>query len=200
MGLAGVAILSVLPVSFLPRKPVPDLLERPLTAAVTLNLGSVETNNLIMSDRSSITSRPLWTCPKCQRQFVNANTPHSCGRYSVEKFLAGKSKHAVSLFEGFSALVRECGPIQIAPAKTRIGFQVRMIFAAVNKLSDSALEAHVVLTRRLHSPLFTRIETMTPKCYVHHFRVASLSELDDEVRNWLREAYQVGTQEHLSRS
>ena len=152
-----------------------------------------------MSSRLSITSPPLWTCPKCKRQFVNANMPHSCGRYSVAKFLAGKSKHVVSLFEGFSALVRECGPVQVAPAKTRIGFQVRMIFAAVNKVSDKNLEAHVVLTRRLKHPRFTRIETMTTKCYVHHFRVESLSELDDEVRSWLKEAYQVGTQEHLSR-
>ena len=152
-----------------------------------------------MSVRSSITSRPLWTCPKCSRQFVNANMPHSCGRYSVAKFLASKSAHAVALFEGFSALVHECGPVQVAPAKTRIGFQVRMIFAAVNKLSDQALEAHVVLTRRLQAPRFTRIETMTSRCYVHHFRVESLSELDDEVRSWLTEAYQVGTQKHLAR-
>ena len=152
-----------------------------------------------MSTQSSITSRPLWTCPKCNRQFVNSNMPHSCGRYSVEKFLAGRSEHAVSLYERFSALVQDCGPVRIAPAKTRIGFQVRMIFAAVNKLSDRGLEAHVVLTRRLADPRFSRIETMTPKCYVHHFRVESQSELDDEVKSWLREAYRVGTQEHLSR-
>ena len=125
--------------------------------------------------------------------------PHSCGRYSVEKFLAGKSEHAASLYERLSALVHDCGPVRIAPAKTRIGFQVRMIFAAVNKLSDHGLEAHVVLTRRLEDPRFTRIETMSPKCHVHHFRVESLSELDDKVKSWLREAYQVGTQEHLSR-
>ncbi|HEV8367987.1 MAG TPA: DUF5655 domain-containing protein [Pyrinomonadaceae bacterium] len=125
--------------------------------------------------------------------------PHSCGRFSVKKFLAGKSRYAISLFEQFSALVHNCGPVQIAPAKTRIGYQVRMIFAAVNKLSDQGLDAHVVLTRRLESPRFRRIETMTPKCYVHHFRIESLSELDQEVMNWLREAYQVGTQEHLSR-
>jgi hypothetical protein len=152
-----------------------------------------------MTRRSSITSRPLWTCPKCGRQFINSNMPHSCGRYSVRKFLAGKSQHAISLYEHFSALVHDCGPVQIAPAKTRIGFQVRMIFAAVNKLSDRGLDAHVVLTRRLQKPRFKRIETMTPKCYVHHFRVESLSELDEEVKSWLREAYQVGTQEHLSR-
>ena len=125
--------------------------------------------------------------------------PHSCGRYSVEKFLAGKSRTAISLYERFSALVHDCGPVLMAPAKTRIGFQVRMIFAAVDKLSDRALEAHVVLTRRLQTPRFRRIDVMTPRCYVHHFRIESLSELDDEVKSWLREAYQVGTQEHLSR-
>ena len=124
--------------------------------------------------------------------------PHSCGRYSVEAFLAGKSPQAVSLFEHFSTLVHECGPVQIAPAKTRVGFQVRMIFAAVNKLSDRGLEAHVVLTRRLEDARFTRIESMTPKCHVHHFRVQSVAELDDQVKDWLREAYQVGTQAHLS--
>lgn len=152
-----------------------------------------------MRRQSSIRSRPLWTCPKCNRQFINSNMPHSCGQYSVSKFLAGKSRNAISLYQGFSALVSGCGPVQIAPARTRIGFQVRMIFAAVNKLTDRGLEAHVVLTRRLQNSRFTRIETMSPKCYVHHFRVESLSELDDQVKGWLQEAYQVGTQEHLLR-
>ena len=123
--------------------------------------------------------------------------PHSCGRYSVEKFLAGKSRKAISLYEHFSALVHDCGPVLIAPAKRGIGFQVRMIFAAVNKLTDRGLEAHIVLTRRLETPRFRRIDALTPKCYVHHFIIESLGELVDEVKSWLREAYRVGTQEHL---
>lgn len=123
--------------------------------------------------------------------------PHSCGDYSVEAFLRDKHFHAITLYERFSALVEKCGPTKIAPAKTRIGFQVRMIFAAVNKLSDSALDAHVVLMRRLESPRFKKIEMMTPKCYVHHFRIESISDLDNEVESWLREAYLVGTQQHL---
>ena len=151
-----------------------------------------------MTSRSSIPDRPLWSCPRCRRQFVVRNMPHSCGRYSVEKFLAGKSPHAISLYERFNALVHQCGQVKIAPAKTRIGFQVRMIFAAVNKLSDRGLLAHVVLTRRLSSPRFKRIEKMTPKCYVHHFSVRSLDDLDEEVRAWLQEAYEVGTQKHLA--
>jgi len=74
------------------------------------------------------------------------------------------------------------------------------VTAAVNKLSDRAFDAHVVVTRRLERPRFRRIDTMAPPRYVHHFRIESLSELDEEVKSWLREAYQVGTQEHLSRS
>jgi hypothetical protein len=125
--------------------------------------------------------------------------PHSCGRYSVENFLVGKSAGAIALYERLSALVHQCGEVKLAPAKTRIGFQVRMIFAAVNKLSDSGLEAHVVLTRKLRNPRFKRIETMSPKCYVHHFKVEALTDLDQEVADWLCEAYQTGTQEHSSR-
>lgn len=125
--------------------------------------------------------------------------PHSCGKYSVEKFLAGKSPGAIALYQRFTELVNQCGPVKIAAAKTRIGFQVRMIFAAVNKLNESGLEAHVVLTRKLRHPRFKRIETMSPKCYVHHFRIEALSDLDEDVADWLCEAYQVGTQAHLSR-
>jgi hypothetical protein len=125
--------------------------------------------------------------------------PHSCGRFSVEKFLAGKTARAVALYERFSALVHECGQVKLAPAKTRIGFQARMIFAAVNKLNERGLEAHVVLTRRLSNRRFKRIETMSPKCYVHHFKVEALGDLDEEVAGWLCEAYQTGTQEHLYR-
>ena len=145
-------------------------------------------------------SRPLWTCPKCGRQFVTRNMPHSCGHYSVEQFLDGKSQHAISLYRRFAPLVRACGAVRIAPAKTRIGFQVRMIFAAVNKLGDQRLDAHVVLTRRLESPRFRRVEALTPRCYVHHFRIESLRELDKEVQGWLGEAYRVGMQEHLAQS
>jgi hypothetical protein len=75
-----------------------------------------------------------------------------------------------------------------------------MIFAAVNRLSNRGLRAHVVLTRRLEHRRFSRIEMMTPKCYVHHFTLESLEDCDGEVQSWLSEAYKVGSQEHLEAS
>jgi hypothetical protein len=77
----------------------------------------------------------MWKCPKCSRQFANRNQEHSCGKYTVEDFLMGKGPEAESLYRAFEKLVLGLGPVLLAPAKTRVGFQARMIFAAVNKLS-----------------------------------------------------------------
>jgi hypothetical protein len=145
-----------------------------------------------------LNTKSLWKCPRCGREFANTNQTHSCGKYTVDDFLSGKDAASIALYRRFEALVRECGPVLLAPAKTRVGFQVRMIFAAVNKLSNGTLDAHVILMRRLENPRFRRIESLYERSHVHHFRVESVDELDDEVLDWLREAYKVGTQEHLT--
>jgi len=96
-------------------------------------------------------------------------------------------------------MIEACGPIITAPAKTRVGFQVRMIFAAVNRLDDSGMNAHVILARRVEHIRFTKIESISPKNHVHHFRITSIEELNQEVEGWLNEAYKVGCQEHLKK-
>jgi len=73
-----------------------------------------------------------------------------------------------------------------------------MIFSAIT-LTRDGLNGHVVLARRLEHPRFVRIESISPRNHVHHFRIRALSELDDEVLEWLREAYQVGEQRHLGK-
>ncbi len=57
---------------------------------------------------------------------------------------------------------------------------------------------HLVLARRLESPRFTKIETISRRNHIHWFCFRSREELDDEVLGWLREAYAVGLQQHLS--
>ena len=148
-----------------------------------------------MDEATQAVSRDLWRCPKCGRFFVNHNQWHSCGPYSVESFLERKSPSAIELFHRFVELVEAFGPVLVAPARTRIGFQVKMIFAAVNRLSDQSLDAHVVLRRRLESPRFRRIEGLSPNSSVHHFRIRTVEEFDEEVQAWLCEGYSVGKAE-----
>jgi len=141
--------------------------------------------------------RPLWKCSKCDREFANRNQSHSCARYTLAEHLAGKTPHSVALFRRFAELVEECGPARILPEKTRIAFQVRMSFAAV-RLTRDRLMGHVVLARRMEHPRFARIESLSPRNHVHSFCIRACRELDEEVLEWLREAYLVGRQQHLN--
>lgn len=141
--------------------------------------------------------KPLWKCKKCGRSFANRDQVHSCVKASEADFLKGHSEQEIALYAALVKELKAIGPILLAPAKTRVGFQVRMIFAAANKLSQGALDAHIVLARRLENPRFRKIETVSPRNHVHHFRLTRVEDLDDELRSWLREAYRVGKQEHL---
>jgi hypothetical protein len=53
----------------------------------------------------SSASKPLWTCPRCRRQFKNRNQAHSCGQFAVEPLLEGKPPEVVELYDRFTELV-----------------------------------------------------------------------------------------------
>jgi hypothetical protein len=154
-----------------------------------------------MADRSDARSRqppgsPLWACPSCGRSFANRNQSHFCGRHDLESHFAGKSEIARRLFDDFVLLVRGIGAVVVLAEKSRIAFQARMSFAAL-MVRKRHLVGHLVLARRLEHPRFTRIDTISPRNHVHHFRLERPEDLDPQFACWVREAYAVGEQKHL---
>jgi Domain of unknown function (DUF5655) len=145
-----------------------------------------------------MTTGPLWTCPRCGRGFANRNQTHTCGLGSLDAHLAGRDPELVAIFWRLVQLAERNGPVTVLPEKTRVAFQVRMSFAAVTP-RRRWVDGHVVLARRLEHPRFRRIDSFSPRNHVHHFRLARLDEVDDEVAAWLAEAYRVGQQHHLGR-
>ena len=113
----------------------------------------------------------LWACPDCRRRFANRNQSHFCGRYTLDAHFAGKHAAVLDLFEAMVQLLRRFGPVAVVPEKTRIAFQVRMSFAAVS-VRRAYLVGHFVLARRLEHPRFLRIDTISLRNHVHHFRLA----------------------------
>jgi hypothetical protein len=103
------------------------------------------------------------------------------------------------LFDVLAAMIKKCGPVKVLPEKTRIAFQVRMSFIAV-QVRRNYLIGHFVFARRVEHPRFTRVETFSPRNHLHAFRVDDLTELDDEFAAWIREAYAVGEQKHLRKN
>jgi len=139
---------------------------------------------------------PLWRCPDCGRGFANRNQTHTCGLQSLAHHFARKPPEIRALFDAVVSAVRAIGPVRVLPEKTRIAFQVRMSFAQVTPRRQW-LDGHVVLARRLESPRFRSVQTFSPRNHLHTFRIHHPSEIDDEFRAWLSEAYRVGEQRHL---
>jgi hypothetical protein len=137
-------------------------------------------------------SNPLWTCPRCCRQFKNRNQAHSCGQYTVEQLLDGKPSEVVELYDRFAELVLRCGEIVIAPTKTRVLFKVRTVFATVG-VTRNWLDVVFVLGRRVKNRRIKKAQEEYPGI-VHFLRIERIEDLDDDLANWLQEAFDYRTQ------
>ena len=133
----------------------------------------------------------MWTCPDCGRRFPTPNGWHSCtsGR-AVDHHLAGKPPGVVDAYHRFEAMVREIGPITVEPLKSRIGFKARSTFAGAT-FTGTALKAGFVLARRVDSPRL-KVESFGGR-HVHTTLVTDPAEVDEELRGWLAEAYELGS-------
>jgi hypothetical protein len=143
-------------------------------------------------------TRFLWTCPRCERSFANRNQSHACGRYGLGRHFEGVDDEVGRIFEAFRAMLEGFGPVTMVPEKTRIAFQVRMSFAQLTLRQHWAL-GHFVLARAADSALFTKVESLSPRNHVHHFRLDRMADVA-RLRDFAREAYAVGRQEHLQRN
>jgi Domain of unknown function (DUF5655) len=141
--------------------------------------------------------RPLWRCPACKRDFANPNQSHACGRHDLEGHFAGKDPIVRAIYDAFLTMLEENGPITVLPEKTRIAFHTRMSFAQLTVRRRWVL-GHFVLARRAEDPLFTRVESFSPRNHLHAFRLNGPGDVET-LRPYAAEAYAVGRQEHLSR-
>jgi len=132
-------------------------------------------------------SKPLWTCPRCRRQFKNRNQAHSCGQFTVEQLLDGKPQEVVELYEQLDRMIGSCGDVVVAPTKTRVLYKVRTVFATV-AVSKNWLDVVFVLGRRLKHRRIKKAQEEYPGI-VHFLRVEKEEDLDADLASWLQEAY-----------
>ena len=138
----------------------------------------------------------LWVCPECRASFTTRNQWHSCGAFDLDPLFARSQPHVRDLFDEFVRCAEARGPLSVIPQKSRIALQVRMRFAALMP-QKAALKGHLVLASRHESARFIKVESYSPRNHVHVFRLASEDEIDDELREWIAMAYEVGCQHHL---
>jgi hypothetical protein len=118
---------------------------------------------------------------------------HSCVRLSEAEFFADRPAQR-RLYRAFLKLARSFGPVTVNVNKSRISFQARVRFAGIVRIVKDGIVCGFWLKRRIDSPRFLRVELIPPRDWVYQFKLRDAAELDDEVRSWIEEAYQVGMQ------
>ncbi len=132
-----------------------------------------------------------WTCPKCKRQFARAKQAHSCQVVSLDGHLARASPATRKIFEAILRFLGGLGPLQVAPTKTSINLLSGTSLGSIS-IQHEQLTISFVLTKKASDPRLSGVLQLSPNSVVHRIRIASLAEFDTDVKDWLRQAYQVG--------
>ena len=117
--------------------------------------------------------------------------------WTVEDHLAGKPESSVALYRQFVRLVEACGPFSYAVSKTSITFKGSRRGFAGARPDAIGVRGYLDLQRAVEDPRFTNVSPYTKRLFVHHFRIRSAEEMDEDFAGWVHEAYAVGAGEHL---
>lgn len=141
----------------------------------------------------------MWSCPVCKQKFYNKNQSHSCGNYTVEDFLKGKTERAIELFHHFLSEYRKIGDFELHPVKTRIALLTKMRFCSINKLGKDFIDIHLVLTEPYeNNECFYKTENLANRFFVQHLKISSKRDINAEVKKFMALAYDVGNRMHVT--
>ena len=88
----------------------------------------------------------------------------------------------------------EIAEVQVRVSKSQIAFRRRRGFAYVWRPaqyidSDVPAVLSIALGRQLHSSRFKEVVQPSAKVWMHHLELREPAQVDQEVKSWLREAY-----------
>ncbi len=135
-----------------------------------------------------MTAAPLWECPDCGRQFPKKRQWHSCGTFNVEDHFRQRPAALRRLFDRLLEETERFGPVRTDPVRNSINLASRYHFAVVYVLKES-MKLEFLLNRELHDPRIERTIRLGEDSYSHFVKVRSEEEIDDQLLNWLSEAY-----------
>jgi hypothetical protein len=101
---------------------------------------------------------------------------------------------ALTVVDRVRGIVASIGEAAIRTTKSQIAFRRRRGFAYLwpPVIGDRGVEIvlSIALGRCDPSPRFKQVAHPAPRVWMHHMEIRDLAQLDDEVRAWLREAFE----------
>jgi hypothetical protein len=117
---------------------------------------------------------------------------------TLDEYFSDRSESRC-IFEGVWQAIADCGHAEMRISKSQIAFRRRINFAFVwipgmyLKSADVPIVLTIGLPRRDDSPRWKQIVEPTPGRFTHHLELRSVAEVDREVSDWLKEAWDGAT-------
>ena len=112
---------------------------------------------------------------------------------TLDEFFAGQELSR-QLFDALRGVIEELGPVELRVTKSQIAFRRNQAFAWVwmpgkyLRGKTAPLVLTVSLPGQDASPRWKQIVEPAPGRFIHHLELFTVSQIDNEVRAWLRAA------------
>lgn len=130
-----------------------------------------------------------WTCPRCDRQFGRPHQGHTCvPGCTVAAAFAGHPDWHRAVYDAILAHLESLGPVHEDAVSVGVFLKRDRKLAEVRPRSRDVWLA-VFLPRPVRHPRFARVFGPGGPRVAHVLLLRDPSEVDDEVRGWLTEAF-----------
>ncbi|MQA85086.1 MAG: hypothetical protein GEV03_10795 [Streptosporangiales bacterium] len=130
-----------------------------------------------------------WTCPACDREFGRAHQSHVCvPGCSVDECFAGRPPGQRAIYDALIAHLTALGPVHEDAVGVGVFLKRERKLAEVRPKARS-LSLEFVLPRTIDHPRISRKIPGAGGRTVHFVKLTSVDDVDDQVRDWLTEAY-----------
>ena len=114
--------------------------------------------------------------------------------WTVERFFEGSST-GYDIYVQAERMASGMGPMQVRVSKSQVSFRRRRGFAYLWRpgayvKSVVPVVLSLALPFQAESPRFKQIAHPAPKIWMHHLELLDASQLDHEVEQWMRQAYE----------
>lgn len=129
-----------------------------------------------------------WVCPLCEREFGRAGQGHTClpGNTVADTF-AGARAWQRPICDAVVGYVETLGPVHVDAVRVGVFLKHQSKFAELRPMVR-ALSVSLVLPRPVDDERFARRLTGNGRIW-HFLRLTGVEQVDDQVRDWLTEAY-----------
>jgi hypothetical protein len=130
-----------------------------------------------------------WTCPSCGRTFARDDQFHSHDTVGVDAHFAGRPER---LRVSFDKLIGSLpSDVQVEALRTVIVLTARRTFSFIT-VQTKRLLVGVFLDRCLDSSRVVKVNPVSSRKFGSVVEVREPGDVDDELQQWVREAYELG--------